>query len=85
MAERYRSSDGSRDTEEFLKDMPDTPSHQGRAGGDLAREVGTRDALLRAGTQGARGVTRIGKSQEIEGGNRNGEGPAEMNHPEERG
>ena len=81
MAERYRSQDGSRDTDEFLRDMPDTPSFQGRAGGDIAREVGTRDAMLRATTQGARGVTRVGKTQENKGGNRNGDGPGEVIAP----
>ena len=64
MAERQRSKDGTRDTDAFIEDMPETPSQQGRAGGDVAREVGTRDSLLRATTQGARGVTRVGKSQE---------------------
>ncbi|KIT15982.1 hypothetical protein [Jannaschia aquimarina] len=84
MTERVRSKDGSRETDDYIEDMPKTPDHQGRQGGDIAREVGTRDALLRANTQGARGVTRIGKTNEVQGGNRNGEGPAEMNHPEDR-
>ena len=64
MAERYRSQDGSRDTDQFLEDMPDTPSFQGRSGGDIARDVGPEDALLRATTQGARGVTRVTKKHD---------------------
>ena len=66
MAERHRSQDGSRDTDAFIKDMPETPSHQGRAGGDIARDVGTEDALTRATTQGARGVTRVTKKHDEE-------------------
>ncbi|UWQ20510.1 hypothetical protein [Jannaschia sp. W003] len=64
MAERHRSNDGTRETDQFIEDMPETPSHQGRAGGDVATEVGTRDSLLRATTQGTRGVTRVGKTNE---------------------
>ena len=82
MTERIRSNDGTRDTEEFLKDMPETPSHQGRNGGEIARELGTRDALLRAETQGARGVTRLRKAAENKGGNRNGNGPGEVIAPD---
>ena len=66
MAERQRSKDGTRDTDEFIEDMPDTPSHQGRAGGEIARDVGTEDALMRATTQGARGVTRVSKKHDEE-------------------
>lgn len=68
MAERKRSSDGTRDTDAFIEDMPETPEQQGRAGGELARDVGTRDALKRATTQGAPGVTRVRKSDEDEDG-----------------
>lgn len=66
MAERHRSQDGTRDTDEFLKDAPETPSFQGRAGGEIARDVGTEDALMRAKTQGARGVTRVTKKHDEE-------------------
>ena len=66
MAERHRSSDGTRETDQFIEDMPETPSHQGRSGGEVARDVGTMDSLLRATTQGARGVTRVTKSREDE-------------------
>ncbi|MEM7642456.1 MAG: hypothetical protein AAF366_07995 [Pseudomonadota bacterium] len=61
MAERYRSSDGTRETDAFVEDMPETPDHQGRSGGAVARDVGTQDALMRATTQGARGITRVTK------------------------
>ncbi|MEM9796607.1 MAG: hypothetical protein AAF919_08965 [Pseudomonadota bacterium] len=64
MAERHRSQDGTRDTDRFIGDMPETPDHQGRSGGDIARDVGTKDALLRATTQGARGVTRVTKAHD---------------------
>ncbi|WP_308915107.1 hypothetical protein [Jannaschia sp. LMIT008] len=66
MAERYRSQDGTRDTDAFIEGMPETPSHQGRAGGEVARDVGTEDALMRATTQGARGVTRVTKKHDEE-------------------
>lgn len=64
MAERHRSSDGTRETDQFIKDMPDTPSQQGRTGGELARDIGTEDALKRATRQGVSGVTRVTKSKE---------------------
>lgn len=66
MAERHRSQDGTRETDQFIEDMPETPSHQGRAGGDVARDVGTEDSLRRATTQGARGVTRVTKKHDEE-------------------
>ncbi|WGH78655.1 hypothetical protein [Jannaschia ovalis] len=75
MADRHRSQDGKRETDEFIKDMPDTPGHQGRNGGDVATETGTRDALLDATTQGKRGVTRVGKSQEDRDTDENHAGP----------
>ena len=61
MAERHRSRDGKRETDQFIKDMPDTPSQQGRAGGDIARDVGTEDQLRRFTEQGVKGVTRVTK------------------------
>jgi hypothetical protein len=64
MADRHRSQDGTREPDQFIKDMPETPSHQGRAGGDLARDIGTADSLARATKQGAKGVTRVTKSME---------------------
>ena len=61
MAERIRSKDGSRDSDMFLKDVPETPTFSGREGGDLAREVGTRDQLKQR--MGGSGVTRPTKAQ----------------------
>lgn len=68
MAERKRSSDGTRDTDAFIEDMPKTPDQQGRSGGEVARDVGTQDALKRATTQGAAGVTRVTKADEDDDG-----------------
>ena len=65
MAERKRSNDGTRETDAFIEGMPETPDQQGRAGGNLARDVGTQAALDRATEQGAQGVTRVRKSDEI--------------------
>lgn len=64
MADRHRSNDGTRETDKFIEDMPETPDQQGRSGGGLARDVGTRDALKRATTQGKSGTTRVRKSDE---------------------
>ncbi len=61
MAERHRSSDGTRETEKFTDDTA-TPSQQGRAEGNLERKVGTRDELKRAEQGG--GATRVHKSDE---------------------
>ncbi|MBR9891400.1 hypothetical protein GYB14_06865 [bacterium] len=62
MAERYRSEDGRRETEEYI-DSTETPDQQGRAGGATERQVGTRDLLKRA-EQDRPGVTRVRKSEE---------------------
>ncbi len=64
MADRKRSSDGTRETDAFIEDMPETPDQQGRSGGETARDVGTRDSLARASEQGVKGVTRVRKSDE---------------------
>jgi len=65
MAERHRSKDGTRDTDEFLKD--DAPlgagAQQGRDGGDLARKTATKDELRKAKDTRA-GATRVTKSDE---------------------
>ncbi len=47
MAERIRSKDGTRDTDDILGARGEI-AQQGRAGGDVAREVATRDELKRA-------------------------------------
>ena len=61
MVERHRSKDGSRDTEQF--DNSAGTGSPGRAGGNLARKVGTRDEMKRA-TEDPAGVTRVRKSEE---------------------
>ena len=47
MAERIRSKDGRSETEEILGARGEI-DQQGRAGGDVAREVASRDELKRA-------------------------------------
>ncbi|MFC3614585.1 hypothetical protein ACFORG_12495 [Lutimaribacter marinistellae] len=64
MARRYRSEDGTRETEEFI-DSEETPSQQGRAGGNLERKVGTRD-LQKEAEQSRPGATRVRKSDELQ-------------------
>lgn len=64
MAERHRSKDGTRETDQFIEGMPKTPDQQGRSGGEVARDVGTEDSLKRATTQGAHGVTRATKKHD---------------------
>lgn len=59
MAERQRSKDGRRETAEYLEGRPETPDEQGRTGGDIAREVATRDILKRErGGSGSTGLTK---------------------------
>lgn len=60
MVERKRSRDGVKETEQF--EAPDAGS-PGRAGGNLARDIGTRDDLKRSREQPS-GVTRVTKSDE---------------------
>ncbi len=47
MAERIKSKDGTRETEEILGEKPEemdkAPSQGGRSDGEIARKVGTRD------------------------------------------
>lgn len=64
MAERHRSKDGRRETDDYV-DPEATPSQQGRAEGTLERDVGTRD-LLKQATQDRAGITRVRKSDERE-------------------
>lgn len=64
MAERHRSKDGTRETDQFIEGMPETPDQQGRSGGEIAREVGTAAALEKATTQGTHGVKRVTKSHQ---------------------
>lgn len=57
MAERHRSKDGSRDTEEIIGEAADI-DQAGRQGGDIERHVATRDEEKRA-TERPAGVTRV--------------------------
>jgi hypothetical protein len=62
MAERHRSKDKSRDTEE-IPTAEGEVSHGGRAGGRLPRDIGSRDEEKRA-TERPAGTTRVRKSDE---------------------
>ena len=66
MPERHRSKDGRRETEEILG-AEGTVGGQGREGGRLARDVGSKDELKRAMERPA-GATRVTKSMEQEDG-----------------
>ena len=70
MAERIRSKDGSRDTDDILGARGEV-SQQGRQGGDVAREVATRDELKRA-TERPAGTTGPTKEQSRPDGNAHG-------------
>ena len=63
MAERHKSKDGVRETERFTSGA-DTPSQQGRAQGNLERNVGTQDLMKRAQQGEDAGVTRVTKADE---------------------
>lgn len=73
MAERIKSKDGRKETEEVLgvSDAGDLEGAfkgaSGRKGGNLARKVGTRDEEKRAKEQPT--TTRVRKSDEIATGN----------------
>ena len=71
MAERLRSKDGVSETERFVDDAA-TPAQQGRAQGNLERNVGTQDALKRAEKGEDAGVTRVTKQDEKGQGNLGG-------------
>ena len=70
MAERARSKDGVQETREYTH-PEETPDQGGRAGGNLERKVGTRDALKRA-EQDRPGATRVTKGDEEGDGNLGG-------------
>lgn len=61
MAERARSKDLSRETEEVLgtppEELEEAPDHGGRKGGEIQAKVGTRDEKKRAGDSGHAGRT----------------------------
>ncbi|WP_102107600.1 hypothetical protein [Oceaniglobus roseus] len=69
MAERQRSTSGTRETERFTSDTP-TPGQQGRAQGNLERDVGTRSEA-EAARQGESNE-RVRKSDEKGEGNLGG-------------
>lgn len=66
MAERHRSQDGTRETEQFIDDAA-TPSEGGRADGTLQKQVGTKAALKRV-EKGEDEITRVRKSDKIAAG-----------------
>jgi hypothetical protein len=66
MAERHRSKDGRRETEDLFGDTAGI-DQQGRSGGCLARTVGTKDEQKRS-TERPAGATRVTKDLEDEGG-----------------
>ena len=71
MAERARSKDGRRETEDILGDTPETlppaPSEGGRKGGELQRKVGTRDEEKRVDETSAGATRPLGKDQDGSG------------------
>ncbi|RVV98769.1 hypothetical protein EKE94_07670 [Mesobaculum littorinae] len=71
MADRIRSQDHSRDTDKLLSDA-DAPEQGGRSGGELERQVGTRDEAKRAEKGEQAGATRVTKSDEKGQGNLGG-------------
>ncbi|MCI5111451.1 MAG: hypothetical protein MRY75_12935 [Marivita sp.] len=66
MAERHRSKDGRRETEDVVGDSADI-DQSGRTGGRLSRRVGSADELKRS-TERPAGATRVTKSLEDEEG-----------------
>lgn len=66
MAERYRSKDGKKETDEVLGAEGEV-SQQGRIGGRLPRDIGTEDEEKRAYERPA-GTTRVTKSKEEDDG-----------------
>ena len=74
MPERKRSEDGHRETEDVLgqkpEDLPESPDHEGRAGGELSRKVGTRDEMKNHDDDSA------GKTRPL-GGDKDGSGDKE--------
>lgn len=65
MADRKRSEDGRRDSDDAVFGPDETVSHGGRTGGTLQRKVASRDEKKRA-TERPSGVTRVRKSDEPE-------------------
>ncbi|KRS15864.1 MULTISPECIES: hypothetical protein [Roseobacteraceae] len=72
MAERKRSKDGSRDSEEYIDETTGEPGDEGRAGGTLARKIGTRDEEKR-NTERPAGRTRVTGADERDHGSDRGD------------
>lgn len=64
MAERQRSKDGRRETEDLFGDTAGI-DQQGRSGGRLARAIGSKDEQKRS-TERPAGATRVTKGLEDE-------------------
>ena len=69
MAERQRSKDGKRETED-LQGSAGNAGQPGRKGGNLARTIGSEDEQKRAGERPA-GTTRARKADEEKPGTSN--------------
>lgn len=70
MADRQKSKDGRRETEEILGDAPENiaaPNHQGAEGGNLQRKVGTRDEKKRLDETSAGATRPLAQDQDSSG------------------
>ncbi|MBB06530.1 MAG: hypothetical protein CML03_13640 [Pseudooceanicola sp.] len=70
MADRHRSHDNRSETKEILGDSadnPDAPPHQGSAGGELQRKVGTRDEKKRLDETSAGATRPLGQDKNSSG------------------
>ncbi|WP_407496131.1 hypothetical protein [Pseudooceanicola sp. MF1-13] len=70
MADRHRSQDGTRETEEILGEKPENleaPDHQGAKGGELQRKVGKRDERKRLDETSAGATRPLGQDQDSSG------------------
>ncbi|SET86456.1 hypothetical protein [Paracoccus homiensis] len=71
MAERKRSTDGSRETDQILgQSSEQTPQQSGSAGGNLARAIGSEDEQKRR-AEGRTGSSRVRKADEDKPGTSN--------------
>ena len=73
MAERKRSKDGSRDSDEFVDNSTEQPDQEGRGGGTLTRKIGTRDEEKRAKEKPAGDPGRTGADERDHGSDRGDE------------
>ena len=65
VADRPESAKRTAQEQDLVATELPTPEHSGQSGGDLARDVGTRDNRRRA-TNGGKVVTRVRKSDETD-------------------